>query len=59
MQPSLIEVIDHTIFGHGTLNIVDFKFYEGLIYILDFNRALYEIRFTNNQKINIRSKFNV
>lgn len=59
LDPLLIEVIDHTIFAQTTLSIVDFKFYEGLIYILDFNRALYEIRFTANQKINIRSKFPV
>ena len=55
----LIEVIDHTIFQQKTLQIVDFKFYEGMIYILDFNKALYEIRFTANQKIVIRSKFNI
>lgn len=30
-----------------------------MIYLLDFNRALYEIRFTRDQRILIRSKFNI
>lgn len=59
VEPVLIEVIDYTVLGQTTLNIADFKFYEGLIYILDYSRALYEIRFSRNQKILIRSKFNI
>ena len=59
LNPYLIEVIDHTIFGQKTLSIADFKFYEGLIYLLDYNRGLFELRFLRNQRVNIRSSFNI
>lgn len=59
MEPYLLDVVDHTVLGGESLSIADFQIYDGLMYVLAYNRGLYELRLTRNQKIVIRSFFEI
>ncbi len=51
MEPYLLDVIDHTVLGGDSLSIADFQIYDGLMYVLSYNKGLYEIRLSGNQKV--------
>lgn len=57
IRPQLLDVIDHTFFELDKLSIADFQIHMNLIYILAYNRAIYELRITRDQHIQIRSIF--
>ena len=56
-RPQLLDVIDHTFFELEKLSIADYQIHMGLIYILAYNKAIYELRITRDQHIQIRSIF--
>ena len=59
LKPQLLDVIDHTFLELPKLSIADYQVSYNLIYLLAYNKALYEIRLTPDQAIVIRSKFNI
>lgn len=56
-HPQLLDVIDHTFLQLDKLSIVDYQVYADLIYIWVYNKGLFEIRFTPDQYLQIRSRF--
>ncbi len=57
MKPQLLDVIDHTFLELNKLSIADFQIHLGLIYFLSYNKGVYQIRLTRNQRLQIRSFF--
>lgn len=57
LDPQLIDVLDHTFFNLNSLSIADFQIHMNLIYILIYNKGLYELRVTPDQYVQLRSKF--
>ena len=55
LRPQLLDVIDHTFFEMERLSIADYQIHNGLIYILAYNRGIYELRLTRDQHLQIRS----
>ena len=56
LSPQLLDVIDHTFLELPKLSISDYQIFGNLIYILAYNRGLYEIRLTPDQAVVLRSK---
>ena len=57
--PQLLDVIDHTFFELDSLSIADYQIYMDLVYILVYNKGIYELRFTPDQNVQIRSRFDM
>lgn len=55
LRPQLLDVIDNTFLELDKLSIADFQINMGLIYILAYNKGIYEIRLTRDQHLVIRS----
>jgi hypothetical protein len=55
LYPQLLDVIDHTFFEMEKLSIADYQIHMGLIYILAYNRGIYQLRLNRDQYIQIRS----
>jgi hypothetical protein len=55
LKPQLLDVIDNTFFEMNKLSIADVQINMGLIYILAYNRGIYELRLTRDQHLVIRS----
>ena len=55
MRPQLLDVIDNTFLEMDKLSIADVQISMGLIYILAYNRGIYELRLTRDQHLQIRS----
>ncbi len=55
LKPQLLDVIDNTFLEIDKLSIADFQINMGLIYILAYNKGIYEIRLTRDQHLVIRS----
>jgi len=47
------------VLGGSSLSIADFAVYDGLMYVLAYNKGLYELRLTPNQRVEIRSFFEI
>lgn len=58
-KPYLLDVIDHTVLGGSTLSIADFTVYDGLMYVLSYGKGLYELRLAPNQRVEIRTFFEI
>jgi len=59
LRPQLLDVIDHTFLDIPSLSIADYQIYANNIYILAYNRGIYELRLNPDQNIQIRSKFDI
>jgi len=59
LRPQILDVIDHTFFDIPKLSIADYQVFAGSIFILAYNRALYEVELDQNQYVFIRSKFDI
>jgi len=57
LRPQLLDVIDHTFLELETLSIADFQVHNDLIYILAYNKGIYQFRLTLDQHITLRSIF--
>lgn len=57
LDPQLIDVLDYTFFDLNSLSIADFQVHMNLVYILVYNKGIYELRLTPDQHVQIRSKF--
>ena len=57
VDPQIIDVIDHTFIHQTRLSIVDYQVIFGQLYVLAYNRGLYEIVITRDQRFEIRSFF--
>jgi hypothetical protein len=55
LKPQLLDVIDHTFLEMNKLSIADVQVTRGLIYILAYNRGIYELRLTRDQHLQVRS----
>lgn len=55
LKPQLLDVIDNTFLEMNKLSIADVQINMGLIYILAYNRGIYELRLTRDQHLVIRS----
>jgi hypothetical protein len=55
LKPQLLDVIDHTFLELSKLSIADYQVSQGLIYILAYNKGIYELRLTRDQHLQIRS----
>jgi hypothetical protein len=58
-DPQLLDVIDHTYFEMDSLSIADYQIYANLIYVLIYNKGVYELRLTPDQFVQIRSRFDM
>lgn len=59
LKPYLLDVIDHTVLGGSSLSIADFTVYDGFLYVLAYGKGLYELVLTPNQRVEIRSFFEI
>lgn len=50
VDPQIIDVIDHTFIDQTRLSIVDYQVIFGQLYVLAYNRGLYEIAITRDQR---------
>lgn len=58
-SPQLLDVIDHTFFEMESMSIADYQIHQNLVYILIYNKGLYELRFTPDQNVQIRSRLDM
>lgn len=59
LNPQLIDVLDRTFFKLQKLSIADIQIHLNHLYVLVYNKGLYEIRLTPDQYALIRSKFDM
>ena len=57
VDPQIIDVIDHTLIDQKFFSIADYQVSFGQLYVLAYDRGLYEFTITRDQKIQIRSFF--
>jgi hypothetical protein len=57
LRPQLLDVIDHTFLELPKLSIADYQIHNGMVYILAYNKGIYQIRLNPNQYLQIRSFF--
>jgi hypothetical protein len=57
MDPQIIEVVDYTFIGEKTLSIVDYQVAFGQLYLLAYNKGLFEIVLSRNGAIYMRNFF--
>jgi hypothetical protein len=59
MDPQIIEVVDYTFVGKRTLSIADYQVVFGRLYILAYDRGLFEIVLSPNGVIYMRNYFKI
>lgn len=59
LKPQLLDVIDHTFLNLPSLSIADYQIHMNRIYILAYNRGLFEISINRDQYVQVRSKFDI
>lgn len=57
MDPQIIEVVDYTFIGEKSLSIVDYQIAFGRLYLLAYNKGLFEIVLSRNGVIYMRNFF--
>ena len=58
-KPQLLDVVDHTYFNMDKLSIADYQVHNNLIYLLLYNKGVYQLMFTPDQHLVIRSQFDM
>ena len=51
LDPQIIDVIDHTLIRQSEFSIADYQIAFNQLYVLAYNRGLYEFTITNDQRI--------
>lgn len=59
LDPQILDVIDYTFIGEKSLSIVDYQVIWGNIYMLAYNKGLYEIVISPNGRLYTRNFFEI
>lgn len=59
IDPQILDVIDYTFIGEKSLSIADYQISFGQLYILAYNKGLFEIVLSPNQRIYTRNFFEI
>ena len=58
-RPQILDVVDHTYFDMEKLSIVDYQVHNNLIYLLIYNKGVYQMMFTPDQHLVKRASFDM
>jgi len=59
LDPQIVDVIDYTFIGEKSLSIVDYQVIFGQLYMLAYNKGLFEIVIAPNGRIYTRNFFEI